>query len=361
MSSLGRHGGSGRKGNVPDIDMRTLLAILIVGIRNGEGGVESVHVLNWIARCQLPFFSAHKCLPVSVDRIEYYRVSRMNHGYKRSLFAASYAPTAKELEDIIEKIQLMGVPSKPNHPLELAQSCLDMLGLSPLKDLTCTIISGVLDAMLDGLPSPFMAGRVYRKISSLRPCEPFPIFSDIQTCDLVLAAIVVASKLVFPGLHDSLRSDEPVANAIDFCSSPLRYAVVSRRSFAGDIGDVEWWSNCLSEPEQRQFLKFAEDEMLNELRESLAQDILDQLVTNNTQSSECCLFAQKETEQEDLLISGKVDRYQMCEGKMDTDSVLFSFVQDLQFACNSSSKIDALFKTISHLEHFIFENRLLLK
>ena len=358
MSSVGRKvvvdAGGKKKASVPDIDMRTLLAILVIGIRNSEGGIEPIHVLNWIARCQLPFFSAHTCLPETVDRIEYYRVSRMNLGYKRSVFSASFAPTVKELEVLIENVQLIGVPAKPNHPVGLADTCLDMLGLVALKQLTGAIITGTLHAMLNGVPANFPPGRVSRKMSLFEQFEPIPLFSDIHTCDFVLAAIVVAAKLVFPPLHpESTPSsdhhsieDELVLKALQ---DPLEYEIYSRRNFVGEVGDNEWWQKCFSNNEREQFLRFVQTEMLNELRECLAQDVIEQLVSERSDDIPDDLDVGK-----CIIRSGEVGQYVMCGDKVDSESLLFSFVEDLVYVCNSGSRIDVLFHTIAQLENFLF-------
>ena len=340
----------------PELNVGTLLSVLVVGIRNACGGVLPVHVVNWVARGQLPYFSAHMCLPPSVDRIEYYRVPRSNHGYARSVFAPLSTPTPEEVDKCIEKMRSIGVKTSANDPSWLVRSCLDMLGLQPLGSLATMLVKQSLVAMMTGVPSPFTADSQFNKNSNT--WNPYVetgkklesnLFSDISLNQFIVAAIAVAMKLVFPALHRGVDVAaggvvHPLVDAV--LANPMEYSIVGPSEWGHDaVGEVEWWDSMTGD-EKSQFLDYVENEQLTELRECIVQDLRGML------SGSCKLAGSASSRR--TLQSGRIPAYQLSDDLVDTDSDFFHLVGDLQIACQCEERLVATLRVIRRLERFIF-------
>ena len=277
----------------PRIDLSLMLAVLIIGIRNSGGGVLATHVLNWIARTDLPYLSAHKILPPNIDRIEYYRISRSNHGYDHSVFCPSSQaiPNIFDLNKKVNHLSKFVHVDKPNtNPETLAKTCLNMLGLDPLLPICVYIIKAVInnDAPIFYPDKP----NLEKRLSQYTPFNPLAntlekiqecFIADLTLCEFVATVIAFAAKLVFPQLHTehTLQHRKITHELLSIASSVtvLPYSVQSDRDLNGpvesrvrDISSIEWWDN-FNNTEKTNLIKYIENDLFNENRESVVEDI----------------------------------------------------------------------------------------
>lgn len=342
-----------------NIDVTLLLSILTVGIRNSGTGVEPIHVLNWIARGDLAFFSAHRCLSAPTDRLEYYRVWRTNHGYTRSLFAPPSVPSARELSKTLDSLRRMGLYMQASDPISLIETVLNMLGLNRLAPLAVHVFSTVIDGLLSTSKSPFKPEckgiGITDPLDGLEAKIEDSLLSDITVNEFVLASIAVAMKMVFPALNGSAQGaaeahpGHPVIG--ELLSVPMTYHIMSDRQFRGD--EAKWWS-ALSGYEKKQFLKFVEAEKLCELRESVVEDFR-QMLDSEWEEKEFIGDAVGGSELGRCILSGPVSAYRLCGEMPDTDSDFFHIVADLETACQVDSGVFKIFRIINKLEAFIFQ------
>ena len=340
---------------VPAIDSRSLLAVLVTALRRSGVGVQPVHVLNWIAKGLLPYFSAHKSLPSSIDRIEYYKVGRTAWGYKRSHFGASRAPSVKELEGILQQIQGIGIETRITKHETMIMPILQFLGLGRLRELCEELYSGVQRAQARGRPVFKIVHRDYRRLVSLSDKAIIPE-GDLKPELIIAMTIVIAMKLSFPELHDPNADSvkvEPVYADWLPKEGELEYKIVSNRYpslFDNDyVGSVDWW-NELKVDERNQFLQFAESELFNELRGSLAEEA--RLSLSGNQS----IPPSFEDPDVYVLRSRPINTYSIFSERAARDeSCLLSYVlKDVANACQIEPDAAYLAALLRQLESYIF-------
>ena len=318
----------------PVIDVRLCLPLLVVAIRNAGGGVLPTHLLNWIARGELPFYSAHKCLPRSVDRVEYYRITRSNHGFRASIFCPQSVYSAKKISSLIFQFAHLGLASNEDDPMALLRTALDMLGLSPLFPLSArllkpTLIDSMRGAIIFQPDKPSFDKRMLRlpKFNPLvgtsqKIAQAF--VGDSSLAELVALVIAVSMKLVFPALHKKIDEVQElqlpslageVADVLR--AGPVSYTVQATRERG--MRDIEWWDS-LTGNEKGAVLNFCETEMLNEVRDSLVDDIRTLLEGGSVFSS---------TKDELILVAGPVNSYQRADPVVDPTSALGYVLRDI--------------------------------
>ena len=324
------------------IDVALTLPILIIGIRNAGGGVSPTHVLNWIARCDLPYFSAHKILPCTVDRIEFYRLNRSNHGYKSSIFYPSFAPlpvvVCKKLSQLGPLLHI----NNPNNPVGLIKTCLNMMGLDSLFEVSEIIIKKCLFEYIFEPEKPTFDKRMISQSSFLDPMintdEKLAetCISDISVSELVAVVLAFVMKLVFPTLHDT-----PVHTVLEPHTVELtQYELQWRPSGPGNLA---WWDS-LGKDERGACLNFFENELFDELRESVAQDIKSLIKKDALPQS---------SGRSIVLVSGLVKKYQF---GTDTTELMELVFKDILRVCELGRKndIQRLINRLVQLETFYF-------
>jgi hypothetical protein len=345
---------------VPPIDSRSLLAILVTAIRRSGVGVQPIHVLNWIAKGYLPYFSAHSSLPTSIDRIEYYKVGRTAWGYKRSHFSVSRAPSVKELEDVLRQIQGIGIETRITRHDTMIRPILNFLGLGRLSELCERLNASVRRFQEMGRPVFRLIHRDYRRLVSLSEKASIPE-GDLTPEAIIAIVIVIAMKLSFPQLHEPRADNIPIDPFLaDWIPNEgeLRYAIVSNRfASPGDndyIGSVGWWED-LTVDERNQFLQFAESELFNELRGSLAEEARTQLGDPQMNSQPDFDFEQKLC----VLTSGPISTYSIFAEKTARDEsyLLAHVLKDVANACQIEPDVAYLGALLRQLEVYMFTKR----
>ena len=333
---------------VPGVDLTTALAVLIIGIRRAGGAAEPIHILNWIARNQIPFFSAHKCLPQSIDRIEYYRIPRTAHAYRKSVFAPTSAvPSARELSDVLQSLATLGMDVPANDPLPLMRAGLDMLGLRALEPLTECVLGGAIERIMKGRNCRTFKPRSTAKYN---PSTTDFMISDVIPEELVHFSIVVAMKLVFPALHERTAQSNVGQDHFDLVTEAVRacplYTIMSGRKLKS-FGEVEWW-NALTGDEKEHFLLYVEGEHLNELREGLVDDLRGMLAPPAVSTQGVSAVSVPT-----VLTPGPVVGYEVTPAKLAADSPLLRVIQDVKFEL----QLDAgrsLVRGVRYFERFFF-------
>ena len=319
--------------DLPRIDLDALLAIIIIGIRNAGGGVVPAHVLNWIARGDLPYFSAHTILQKPIDRIEYYWMSDAQNAYMLPAFCPTRSPSVSDLENLVAKIRdVVGVACKQNDCLGLMKSSVIMLGLGEefhllVEKLVRTNIFGM---MMFGKwlvsPHPVVNRKKWdpEHTNDFDPYREVPeafFISDLSVEEYVMVTILFGMKLVFPALHgDSPAVSEGIApTAYEITSQ--RHSCLSRAKF----GSLEFW-DMLSDAEQSALLSFVSKERLVELRPCLVEDlrsaVRDTIPTRNEAKSNV-----------GILKSGKLSLYVLSPPTMDMDGMFANLIRDVMRAC----------------------------
>lgn len=346
-SVRGDSAGNSSSATVPAIDYPSILALLIVAIRRAGGAAEPTHIINWIARSQIPYFSAHKCLPLSVDRIEYYRIPRTAHAYRKSIFAPTSAvPTAKDLGDLLEALSTLGMDVGRNDPMALLRTGIDMLGLRPLLPLAEGVLAVALERVVKGRGGRTFKWRPHKR--SLKPENEDFILADVLEEEFVLYSILVAMKLVFPDLHT--RVTQTLAPGVvphdlvaECVHAGAEYTVMSGRSF-GPVGDIDWW-NAMTRSEKDQFLRYVEFEHLNELREGIVDDIRAMLVPGTAGSTSEASAT--------ILRTGEVKVYTVTPVELSPYSLQHRVIEDVKFALQLDSR-RCLVRGLRYFERFLF-------
>lgn len=345
---------------VPPMDCRSLLAILVTAIRRSGEGVQPIHVLNWIAKGYLPYFSAHSNLPPSIDRIEYYKVGRTAWGYKRSHFSVSRAPSVKELEEVLRQIQGIGIETRITKHDTMIRPILNFLGLGGLSELCECLNASVRRSQELGRPVFRLIHRDYRRFVTFKDRASIPE-GDLTPEAIIAIVIVIAMKLSFPELHEPIADNFPIdpflADLIPK-EGELRYAIVSNRyPSTGDndyVGSVDWWED-LTVYERNHFLQFAESELFNELRGSLAEEA-------RTQLSDPQLNSQPDFELEQnvcVLTSRPISSYSIFAEKTARDEsyLLAHVLKDVANACQIEPDVAYLGALLRQLEVYLFMKR----
>jgi transcription initiation factor TFIIIB Brf1 subunit/transcription initiation factor TFIIB len=347
------------RGEAP-VDVETLLCILMIGLRRLKVGVLPIHLLNWISRGQLPYFSAHKYLSNETDRIEFYRLTRTSCGYKRSVFRPPECPSIERIIENSETIGIYGLETRIQSPDSMIGPCLDSLGLSPLADI-CKRILDRLNSFQDQrkIFEPDKDGIDRRKLVigfSYSPADRKAYhLSTLGTNDVVLCVILVAMKLVFPDLHGpgavggiALPSLLRESMGTVF---PIFYEVMSYEALRDqDIGH-RWWK-LLTEEEKMETLQITEREILEELRDSVIEELRQVIGRPAVMSRK--EVEMKVTEGRYLLRSGRLRRYIVAPGTASKDSALIrAVVTDVGNVCGSAATAD-IFRSIRQVEKFLF-------
>ena len=333
----------------PCIDMETLLSVLIVGLRRVHVGVLPIHILNWIAKRQLPFYSAHKCLSAPIDRLEYYRVKRTSHAYRRSVFAVLKCPSVEDLVSTLATMEKLGIDTKIRDPMELLSSCLAQLGLGALENLCRSFLTAVLTNEDEKVFLPIESNK--KSISTLLNIDYLMdrdyLVGELETNEVVLACIAVAMKLTFPDLHVGSSSEEFFANELE---EPLTYEIMSRPASSLSEGlDINWWKT-LSGNQKLEFLQFIENECFDELRESLVDDFREQLHPLDKP-----LYDGPAGDTRRTIMSGKLKCYVKYSGALSQECETLQLVlKDLAKVCQVS-RIFLAFRAIRQLESLIFD------
>jgi len=355
---------------LPRIDMTTLLAIIIIGIRNANGGVQPVNILNWIARGDLPFFSAHKCLPAPLERIEYYWFGMGQNSYMQSSFCPISAPGIEDLEILLDNvINTVGVSCKLNDPINLMKTGMDMLGLSSASVVAEQLISAVWFGSIVGgsilfVPQNVGDRRGYEMKSrggkrGHRIGDPFGesrineiVMSDIRIDEFAVIIILFVMKLIFPGLHASsaepaTQDDKPMYIQTLINSLPvggIEYHVMSNRCHQFDdpavkFGTSEYWDS-LTEIEKISLLSFVDSERFNEIRECLVDKEVREFIRDQ-HPGEGVSSQTRSVPLELILRSGPlVSSYSLTSEVLDLYCPLSYVIRDVMRAC-SRSRTDA--------------------
>ena len=334
--------------DLPRIDMNSLLAIIIIGIRNAGGGIVPAQILNWIARGDLPFFSAHKILTPPIDRIEYYWLSDAQNTYMRSAFCPGTIPSVAELESLVYTItHVVGVPCRLNDPFGLLKLSIDMLGVGSdfhifLEKLIKTNLFG-MTMWGQWLLSYQPVENRNRWSKSRKRFDPYNeenlekfLFSDITPEEYVAVVILFGMKLVFPALHptENLSSSseeiQPVAN--------FDYEVLSRRDMClgrAKFGSLAFW-DMLSGPEKSALLSFVTNERSTELRPCLVEDIRTALGEKGSDDK----FSGKTWSPGIVLKSGKLTAYVLSPPTIDMEGTLAYLIRDVMRVCGCDVEND---------------------
>ncbi len=333
---------------VPHIEMETLVSVLIVGLRRANVGVLPVHVVNWIARGEVPFFSAHKCLNAPLDRLEYYRVKRTAHAYHNSIFCAHRCHSVREIEKSLKQMEDMGMDAKIRDAYSLLGPCLNHLGLDSLMGLCSRILDVIYGFSEMTIFEPPTQDK--RKISYTTVAEKDYIASDIEVNDLVFATIIVAMKLVFPELHESAPTGGSLEHELtaEIIEQGVRYEIMSNRFSESEGINVKWW-NSLSGNHKTQFLRFIERECFEELRESLVDDLrimlhpLDGDLSDGSASKPAI-----------ILTAGPLSKYRRCNGNFYHETEILQYlIKDVVKTCQVTFKCN-MSETVAQLENFLF-------
>lgn len=336
------------KSGALQVDLECLLSVLILGLRRININVLPIHVLNWIARGDLEYFSAHKCLNAPLDRLEYYRVRRTAHAYKRSVFCPSRCPTVAEMETSLEALESLGLDAKIRDPVGLLGPCLDMLGLLSLHPLCLRITESILTRIDEPLFEPLSTDN-RKKLASMTSRSSLMrksfFAADVEVNEFVFTVIAVGMKLAFPELHPPNEGENLKHALLDLIpSEPIVYEIMSSRfTENGQSIDTEWWHN-LTVNERNQFLGFIETENLEELRDSLVEDLrvlLDPEWDNRSTAAE----AQK-------LSSGPLKTYTLCSETEESGTMKY-LLQDIAKACGASSNRNLSY-AVRQLELLLF-------
>jgi hypothetical protein len=320
--------------DLPRIDLDALLALIIIGIRNAGGGVVPAHVLNWIARGDLPYFSAHTILPKSLDRLEYYWISDAQNAYMLPAFCPTRAPSVSDLENLVTKIKaIVGVACKQNDFLGLLKSSVNMLGLGDdfhafVEKLVRANIFGM---MMFGkwLVSPHPVAN--RKKWDLENTEAYDAYSedpekyfvsDLCVEEYVIVAILFGMKLVFPALHGGVEVNEvsDIAHT-EYEITSQRHHCLPRAKF----GSIEFW-DMLSESEKSALLSFVSNERLVELRTCLVED-LRSAVRDTIMPDDVVAKSRIK-----VLKSGKVALYVLSPPTIDMEGMFANLIRDVMRA-----------------------------
>jgi hypothetical protein len=351
---------------LPRIDIQTLLAIVIIGIRNSNGGVLPIHVLNWIARGDLPFFTAHKHLEAPLERIEYYASTAAQGAYTQPAFSPISAPGIDELENLVETIiKTVGVPTKPCDPINLLKTSMNMLGLpSGVLEFGEQLLSATWFGMMVGGRVLFVANsnrRMGLRIHDSRTKRRSPynvnvediIVADVSVYEYVAVHIIFIMKLLFPDLHLEHPPDdtncEEIGKSKKFpgfynlhasINGPIHYQIQSNRGhqFSGypvKFGTIEFWDSMTID-EQEQLLSFIDNERLPELRECIVDKNVRDTIRNK--SVESTVAADQEHPSVNkhnriTLISGPLSQYQMTDELLNLNGTLSFLIRDVMRAC----------------------------
>lgn len=329
------------------ITPQTFLSVILVALRRVNISMLPVHILNWVARGDLPFFTAHKCLSAPLDRIEYYHAERTAHGYRHSIFRPHNCPSVKDIEAMLITMESIGLDVAIRDPVGLLTPCLDMMGLLALKPLCMQIIAYVNSRADEHIFGPYPV-HALSKLSRYRyTVKDFYIAGDTDLYEYMLAIIAVAMKLVFPALHPGDESSPPIVHPLLGLvpTEPLEYAIMSPRFSNKQCPtvDISWWDK-LNENERNQFLHFVETENLGDMRESMAED-LRLLLDPNWENRSLAV-------ETDKLVSGKLTRYTRCCKTGETGLMKY-LLMDLEKICGVISPGHAQY-AVYQLELFLF-------